>query len=148
MIYILLIIYIYKFIIYAYNLNITPARNLRRWGAYLRAGYIGIEDRSLKFVKGASNPNLSTHKTGESDTISEDADVLISDLDAPIETAEMILIAEASITDAEFNTLLNNRGSLIQLSSKGVNVFGRVSECEFDTNKKSINFDLNRGYGI
>ena len=132
----------------AYNLNITPARNLRRWGSYIRAGFIGIEDRKLKFVKGASNQALTTTKTGEDFTVIEGADVLISDLSNPIEYAENIKIAEAAISDQDFISINENRGGLIEFESAGVKLFGRIAEAEFDANKKIINFELNRAYGI
>lgn len=132
----------------AYNLNITPARNLRRWGSYIRAGFIGIEDRKLKFVKGASNQALTTTKTGEDYTVIEGADVLISELSNPIEYAENIKIAEAAITDQDFININENRGGLIEFESAGVKLFGRIAEAEFDANKKIINFELNRAYGI
>ena len=132
----------------AYNLDITPARNLRRWGSYIRAGFIGIEDRKLKFVKGASNQALTTTKTGEDFTVIEGADVLISDLSNPIEYAENIKIAEAAISDQDFISINENRGGLIEFESAGVKLFGRIAEAEFDANKKIINFELNRAYGI
>ena len=132
----------------AYNLDITPARNLRRWGSYIRAGFIGIEDRKLKFVKGASNQSLTTTKIGEDYTVIEGADVLISDLSNPIEYAESIKIAEAAITDQDFININENRGGLVEFESAGVNIFGRIAESEFDANKKIINFELNRAYGI
>ena len=132
----------------AYNLDITPARNLRRWGSYIRAGFIGIEDRKLKFVKGASNQALTTTKIGEDYTVIEGADVLISDLSNPIEYAENIKIAEAAISDQDFININENRGGLVEVESAGVKLFGRIAEAEFDANKKIINFELNRAYGI
>ena len=132
----------------AYNLDITPARNLRRWGSYIRAGFIGIEDRRLKFVKGASNQALTTTKTGEDYTVIEGSDVLIGDLSNPIEYAESIKIAEAAITDHDFISINENRGGLVEFESAGVKLFGRIAESEFDANKKIINFELNRAYGI
>ena len=132
----------------AYNLDITPARNLRRWGSYIRAGFFGIEDRKLKFVKGPSNQALTTTKTGEDYTVIEGADVLISDLSNPIEYAESIKIAEAAISDQDFISINENRGGLIEFESAGVKLFGRIAEAEFDANKKIINFELNRAYGI
>ena len=132
----------------SYNLDITPARNLRRWGSYIRAGFIGIEDRKIKFVKGASNQALTTTKTGEDYTVTEGADVLISDLSNPIEYAESIKIAEAAISDQDFININENRGGLVEFESAGVKLFGRIAESEFDANKKIINFELNRAYGI
>ena len=74
--------------------------------------------------------------------------MLISDLSNPIEYAESIKIAEAAITDQDFININENRGGLIEFKSAGVKLFGRIAEAEFDANKKIINFELNRAYGI
>jgi len=91
---------------------------------------------------------LTTTKTGEDYTVIEGADVLISDLSNPIEYAESIKIAEAAITDQDFININENRGGLVEFESAGVKLFGRIAEAEFDANKKIINFELNRAYGI
>ena len=54
----------------------------------------------------------------------------------------------AAITDQDFININENRGGLVEFESAGVKLFGRIAEAEFDANKKIINFELNRAYGI
>ncbi|RPD50061.1 hypothetical protein DNI29_04490 [Hymenobacter sediminis] len=72
----------------AYNLRITPARNLHRHGAWLRAGLLHREDRKLQRTATQGNDELSSQLNGEAEPIAERADVLVEDLPAPYVLAE------------------------------------------------------------
>jgi len=66
-----------------YNLFYHPARNLRRWGSYIRGALDHYTDKILSFLSSDYNSEAYTLLTGETDTIYEGQDINISDLDDP-----------------------------------------------------------------
>lgn len=66
----------------AYNLELSPKRCLYRWGVYLRAVWYGYEAGNLTFLRSDKNAELTTVKAGV--TISEKANVVIGNLNAPV----------------------------------------------------------------
>jgi hypothetical protein len=101
------------------------------------------QSSKIKFVKGADNPNLITKKVGEPEII-ESSDVDISGLDNPEFIADKINISEAVFTREQWDSLLLNQTGLVEFENKGVKIYGRVSDAEFDINRKTVTFELNR----
>ncbi|MEN6388827.1 MAG: FISUMP domain-containing protein [Syntrophomonas sp.] len=66
-----------------YNLFYHPARNLVRWGSFIRAALEKYTTKILSFLSSDYNSEAYTRKTGETDTIYEGRDINISDLDEP-----------------------------------------------------------------
>jgi hypothetical protein len=127
----------------AYNLNLSPKRNLLRWGWFISACLYAKSDAKIKFVKGPNNPNLITQKTGETEIV-EAADILVSDLDRPLFLPDKFTIAEAELTQEQWDAINNNKGGLIEFQNKGIRLFGRIAEITFAIDRKTANFELNR----
>jgi hypothetical protein len=74
----------------AYNLRLSPGRNLRRHGAFLRAGLIPQAAAGKKLLRGAvlGNDKLVSRLVGEVAPVNEAADVVLTELAAPILTGE------------------------------------------------------------
>lgn len=73
-----------------YNLRLTPARNLRRHGFWLRAGLAPQAAAGKKLLRGEvqGNDKLVTQLLTESEPVDEHADVPLSELAAPRFAAE------------------------------------------------------------
>jgi hypothetical protein len=71
------------------NLDITPARNIRRWGAYLRGFLDKYLTSELIWQTSDKNTKLVSTETGQS-TITENSDILVSDLDTPLWHPEIV----------------------------------------------------------
>lgn len=127
----------------AYNLNLSPKRNLLRWGWFIAGCLTAKQTSKIQYVSGSNNPNLITKKIDES-TIIENADILVSDLDTPLILPDRFTIAEAELTKAQWDAISASKGGLIEFENKGIRLFGRVSEISFAINKKTANFELNR----
>jgi hypothetical protein len=127
----------------AYNLNLSPKRNLLRWGWFITGCLTAKQTSKIQYVSGSNNPNLTTKKIGES-IITESADILVSDLDTPLILPDRFTIAEAELTKAQWDAISASKGGLIEFENKGIRLFGRVSEISFAINKKTANFELNR----
>lgn len=127
----------------AYNLNLSPKRNLLRWGWFISGCLTSKTSEKIIFTGGPNNPDLITQKTGE-DEIIESADVIVSDFVRPVMLADMFTIAEARLTKEQWNAIEQSRGGLIEFENKGVRLFGRINEITFAINRKTANFELNR----
>lgn len=66
----------------AFNLEITPKRNLVRHGWIIRAGLVKYPDAYLRFISSNCNSQLSTKKV-DADYVVEDEAILNSDLGRP-----------------------------------------------------------------
>lgn len=64
-----------------YNWYISPKRNLKRWGAYLRSVYYNNDGYQIRFTQALKNANVTTSVFGNS--VTENANVYMSELDAP-----------------------------------------------------------------
>lgn len=64
-----------------YNWYISPKRNLKRWGAYIRSVYYGNDGYQIRFTQGLKNTAVTTTVAGE--TVSEGANLYMSELGAP-----------------------------------------------------------------
>lgn len=126
----------------AYNLRLSPARNIRRWGNVIRSAM--PFGGTLKFGNGAKNTNLITQLTGEMAPIVEKADIDVTTLDNPIMLPESISIGEAPLTMDQWLLIESNQDGLIEIESKGVYLYGYLEELEYSPAKKTVTGQLNR----
>ena len=129
----------------AYNLNLSPGRQLRLWGNVIASGLLskGPGGGKLKFVKGGKNQDLASHRQGE-DEIVEAADVPIMALESPIVLPDIIMIAEADMTFDQYKQMAENTTSLVEFENKGVQIFAYIRSAEFDFERNVCNFELER----
>jgi hypothetical protein len=127
----------------AYNLNLSPKRQLLLWGSIIASGLLQKSDKSLKFVKGAKNQDLITKKFGEAELV-ESGDILIQSLDSAIVLPDLIMIAEAKMDFEQYKLLARNPTKLVEFNNKGVQIFGYILSTEFDFERNVCNFELER----
>ena len=131
----------------AYNLNITPVRNLFRWGSVIASGLNKKTSGLLKFVKAEKNFNLTTKLISETEAILEGADIDIVKLARPIELPYKITF-DAVISIDDWNTLIEypNRtiGINVKNEEKLIPLFGWIETAEFNMNTGEISFTLIR----
>ncbi len=74
----------------AYNLRLSPGRNLRRHGPFIRAGLVPQAAAGKRLLRGAvqGSDKLVTQLLGEAAPVDEHADVPLTDLAAPLFAAE------------------------------------------------------------
>jgi len=97
-----------------FNLDITPARNLRRWGSFIRGFAEKYTTASLLWQNSDKNTKLKSTETGESEVI-ESANVLISDLADPLWHPEIFTL-EIPALENDINLINENPYGLIQIT--------------------------------
>ena len=121
----------------AYNLNLSPARNLQRWWSDLNGGLIKKQGSSIKYMRAEKNSTLATKKTGE-DFLTEAGDLLISRLNMPILLPYTITL-NAIMTVEKWNQILSypNRPIKFDVLTKGkkVSLYGIIESAEFNVNE-------------
>lgn len=127
----------------AYNLDLSPKRCMYNWQEEIKAGLTFKANQKLKYIKGPKNANLISQKTGDIEII-EASDVLISTLKNSKFIPEIIQIAEAPLTQEQWDDIKNNRYGVIAFENKGVKLYGFIISIEFEINKKTANFELLR----
>lgn len=98
-----------------YNLLLTPARNLLRWGAVIRSGLEKNLGTYLRWQKSDKNTTLSTRLTTETDAVVENADILVNDLTEPFYLPE-IYNTECELRYSDISAILTNPKGLVKLS--------------------------------
>lgn len=106
----------------AYNIeDLTPARMVRAWGSYLRSILFNLIPSQMTFQTLDKNQFLSTVLNGV--TITENANINISDLDAPLFTS--LVFKFKTQVPVNFADLLNSAANgHIQFSYLGNTFFG------------------------
>ena len=66
-----------------YNLDYQPARNIRRWGSFLRGFLDKYSTKILSFIASKNNSGAYSQRTDESAVVYEGKDIAISDLATP-----------------------------------------------------------------
>jgi len=127
----------------AYNLALSPSRNLRRHGAWLRAGLVHQVEKSLQ--KGASegNDKLVTQLKTESTSIVESVDIPVSDLPAPYLLAETYEFG-TRLRAAQFNRLKSQPYQQISFLEKGQRKNGYLLRVEYTPRTQQASFTLIR----
>lgn len=97
------------------NLLITPARNLYRWGAYLRGFLDKYITSSLIWQTSDKNTKLTTTLTAGT-ALLENANVLVSDLADPLWHPETFTI-EVPALEADITAIQTNPYGLIKISA-------------------------------
>lgn len=64
-----------------YNWYISPKRNLRRWGSFIRSVYYNNSGYQIRFTESEKNANVTTVVSGES--VTENSNIFMSELDQP-----------------------------------------------------------------
>lgn len=102
----------------SFNLMLTPARSLRRWGSVLKAGLMYMLNQYLRWQTNDKNTKLFSKVAAEPTAIRENADILINDLDDPRWVNEIYENIEAPLTTAEKLKLDENPHGIIKLSNE------------------------------
>ena len=125
------------------NLNITPKRNLDRFGWWINSGFKGYQSSYLKYNKSDIVTDLSTRKIDEANVIVENADVLISDLESPKLTGRIVRFSGA-LTPDNFKLAQNNPYGLISYPDliTGVQGYGYIKELSTNIVDKKTNYEL------
>lgn len=123
----------------SYNLQYSPARNMRRHGMNIRAGLEKQSGTLLKFLNKEKNTKLVTKLTGEG-PLSENASFQISTLDDPMWHPEAY-VCEVPFDGDDMATLETNLKGLIKLSSTK---YGWLLSLEPDTDSRKAELKLLR----
>jgi hypothetical protein len=123
-----------------YNLAWTPARNLRRWGAYIRAGLEKNLGTYIRWQTSEKNTTLQTLLTTETEAVVENDDVLVNDLAAPFFLPEIYTV-ECEMRYADIATLLTNSKGLIKLAE---NKYGWIMELSIGAKENKAEIRLLR----
>jgi hypothetical protein len=123
-----------------YNLQISPAQNLRRWGSVIRTCMIKGGD--LRYISGTKNTSLVTVKDGIE--IVEAADVDVTTLDEPLYLPELLTIEQAKLTREGWDTIEANPNDICTFANKGVTLFGCIDDVDYDIAKGSVKTTLKR----
>jgi hypothetical protein len=130
----------------AYNLRLSPARNLRRHGAFLRAGLVPQAAQRRKLTLGVveGNDKLVTQLLTETAPVAEHADVLIQDLAAPVYVAETYEFT-AKLRHHQVKQLAAKPYGLISfLDGHGVRKRGYLKQVECEPESGKASFTLYR----
>jgi len=107
-----------------YNLNWTPAQNLRNHSTAIRGMQIQ-ESKELQWLKSSKNTSLITKKAGE-DQIVENADILVNDLTVGYWKPEAYNFS-VPVTAASLTALKANPYGVIKL---GTDMYGWIDEIQ------------------
>jgi hypothetical protein len=126
------------------NIYISPARNMTRWGDYIRSSLTFFEDTGdIRFNKAEALSNLSSQYGAETDTIFENRDIAINDLSTPRFSGRKITF-EAPLTRDQINTITDNPYGLVKLwdyIAKEYN-YGWIKEASTDRVDRDTTWEL------
>lgn len=98
------------------NLDLTPKRNLLRNGLLIRAGLQKNLGSYIRWQAGDKNTTLATQRTGESNPVVENADILVNILEEPFYLPEMYTF-ECVMRNSQLETIKTNPKGLIKIGS-------------------------------
>lgn len=124
----------------SFNLNITPARNLLRNGKTIRAGLKYAPLSLLRWQTSEKNTALFTQLTTESAPVYENADIPVSDLDAPLWLNEVYRV-EFPIYPTDKLAIDANMNGLIKIAT---GKYGWILQGKTKNNNGKAEFDLLR----
>lgn len=122
-----------------FNLLLTPARTIRRWGRYVRAMLDRWKLSRIIWQTSDKNTTLKTRITGE-ETVEENADIIVGSLAAPLWHPEKYLI-DAYLTTDEFNDLQADPKGMIKLAD---DKFGWILNAKCNNTSKEIKLQILR----
>lgn len=126
----------------AYNLRLSPARNIRRWSSVIHSAmpHGGV----IKFMTGAKNTQLITRLASETFSVVENADINVSTLAPAIYLPERLTLSECVMSFDKYLEIEANRNSVVYFKNKGVNLYGFIDDLSYDPNKKTAKVELIR----
>jgi len=110
----------------SFNINWSPARNLLRWGQVIKAGLTKKLSSYLRWQTTDKNTTLQSRLSTEADTVEENADIQVTDLNDCRWTPEMYRV-NVPLTTTELNAIDDNPNYLIKLADTK---FGWILECK------------------
>jgi len=130
------------------NLDITPMRNLRRWGWWLRSSLNQMVAKVIKYNTSDVVSDLSTKRSDELVTVSECSDVSIGDLETPILTGHIVSF-NAPVTFEDFELIrLNPYGTVYWPNPDGTIGSGWIKEVTNNPIDGKTNWQLYEKYPI
>jgi hypothetical protein len=129
----------------AYNLRLTPARNLRRHGSILRAGLEPTRvTATIRFSFGEGNNGLRTQLSGEAAVLGEGDDIPVQELAPPI-WRPLSYTFSAPMRRAQLRALLARpTGRVRFLDAKGQVVEGWILDFKHSGKEQTGEFTLLR----
>jgi len=140
------------------NLNFTIKRNLMRWFKYI-ASFVQYNQKDIINTYFKNNGALQTQLTTESTPVTEDADILFSQLPTPILTGKIINITVVSDWQTELDYLakyelpnttgigsLRRKGFERVLDLKGNVILGYCQNRAFNIATNELNLTLEEKY--
>lgn len=126
----------------AYNLRLSPGRNIRRWGSVIHSAmpHGGV----IKFMTGAKNTQLVTRLLTEPESIVENADIDVATLAPALYLPERLTLSECVMSFDKYLQIESNRNSVVFFKNKGVNLYGYIDDLSYDPNKKTAKVELIR----
>jgi hypothetical protein len=140
------------------NLNFTIKRNFMRWFKYI-ASFAQYNQKDIINTYFKNNGALQTQLTTESSPVTEDANILFSQLPTPILTGKIINLTVASDWQDEIDYLnkyelpnttgvgsLRRKGFVRCLDLKGNVILGYVQNRSFNVSTNELNLTLEEKY--
>jgi hypothetical protein len=124
----------------SFNLDYSPARNIRRHGSSIRAALELYTTSKLKWMYNEKNSSLITRKTTELDNIVEKADILISSLDGSRWIPEKHTV-DVPFTLDDLNRVENNPRGIIKLAE---DVYGWILQLVSKSDERTAELTLLR----
>lgn len=127
----------------AYNLRITPMRNLRRWLIVLAAPLWAVTNKIYRFAYGETNYQMTSKLTSEPNTVAEDGDLDANNVE-PLWLPE-IYTFKSLLTRSQFKLVRQNPYGFIRFRDNLDTVMeGFILEASHKPNEKLGNFKLLR----
>lgn len=126
-----------------YNPRYSPGRMLRRHGAAVRAGLEPAGTRRIRLAKGEGNNALLSQLVGEAAPVAESADILVSELAAPLWRPEADVLKELPVTRDQVQALLANpRGRVRYYDAQGAVCEGWILDFKHQATEQLGDFTL------
>lgn len=123
-----------------FNVNLSPARTLRRWGSFINAMLHNAGTRLLKWTTTENATSLVSKKTTESQAIIENADVNGSELEPNIWINEAYT-CEVPLQEADIIAIQSNPKGIVKLSDTK---YGWILEYKSKNENRKSNYKLLR----
>jgi hypothetical protein len=126
------------------NIFISPARNMTRWGDYIRSSLdFYSENGKIRFNKAEKLSDLRSQYGEETEILYENRDLDISDLKTPRFSGRKIMF-DAPLTREQINIISNNPYGLVKFwdyINQEYN-YGWIKECSTDRVDKDTTWEL------
>jgi hypothetical protein len=131
------------------NIYLSPARNMTRWGDWIRSSLEKINDKNIRFNKAEKLSDLRSQTAEETTTIYENRDIAISDLKNPRLTGRVAKF-EAPLTRTEINTITDSALGLVKFYDYIAKEyrFGWIKEVSTDRVDKDTTWELYEAQNI